>query len=152
MEIRKSYLGMIKAMPGGWDAMAAALGLSRMALENRIYERKGQSVLVETALAMQHFSGTSLFADAIAQEAGGVFVALPAAGEVGNEELLTEFNRLYEELGELSKKFMASAADNNIDRGERAQLEQAAQKIHQTLQALLALMFGVYCRPDICQE
>ena len=34
---------MIRAFPVGWDAMAGALGMSRDALENRIYERKGQS-------------------------------------------------------------------------------------------------------------
>ena len=29
MEIRKAYLSMIRAFPGGWDAMAGALGMSR---------------------------------------------------------------------------------------------------------------------------
>ena len=56
--MRKAYLSMIRAFPGGWDAMAGALGMSRDALENRIYERKGQSVLVETALQMQQFSSS----------------------------------------------------------------------------------------------
>lgn len=64
MNIRKAYLAMIKEYPGGWDAMSAALGMTRDALENRIYERKGQSVLVETALQMQIFSASSHFADA----------------------------------------------------------------------------------------
>lgn len=136
---------MIKAFPGGWDAMAAAIGLSRMGLENRIYERKGQAVMVETALAMQSSSGTTHFAEAIAREAGGVFVRLPDTQEVGNEELLAEFNRLYAELGGLSAKFSLYVADNEISSSERADLDDEAQKIHRTVEELLALTYRVYC-------
>lgn len=41
VNIRQSYLAMIKNYQGGWDAMAGALGMSRDALVNHIYERKG---------------------------------------------------------------------------------------------------------------
>lgn len=145
--MRTAYLSMIRAFPGGWDAMAAALGLSRDALENRIYERKGQSILVETAMQMQSFSNTTAFAEQIAAASGGVFMRLPDAYGAGQEELLAKFNALYAELGELSAKFHAYVQDGEITTTERADLSKEAQDIHRVVQELLALSFAVYCRP-----
>lgn len=147
MEIKKAFLSMIKAFPGGWDAMSAALGMSKDALENRIYERKGQSVLVETALQMQSFSSTTHFAEAVAQVSGGVFMKLPEHGDHDREELLSKFNELYGELGELSIKFKASVEDGEIDKRERADLSDVGQHIHRTVEELLTLTFQIYCRP-----
>lgn len=137
---------MIRAFPGGWDAMAGALGMSRMALENRIYERKGQAVLVETALQMQQFSGTTHFAEAVAQSSGGVFMQLPEHTDHDREELLAKFNELYAELGDLSVKFKESVKDNEIDSQERTELSGVGQQIHRTVEELLALTFTIYCR------
>lgn len=147
MEIRKSYLSMIRAFPGGWDAMAGALGMTRDALENRIYERKGQSVLVETALQMQQFSGTTHFAEAVAQISGGLFMKLPDHAGHDRDELLAKFNELYGELGDLSIKFKASVEDGEIDKRERADLSDVGQSIHRTVEELLALTFQIYCHP-----
>lgn len=147
MEIRKAYLSMIRAFPGGWDAMAGALGMSRDALENRIYERKGQSVLVETALQMQQFSSTTHFAEAVAQLSGGLFMKLPEQSSEDREELLAKFNELYAELGDLSIKFKVSVEDGEIDKRERADLTDVGQHIHRTVEELLTLTFQIYCRP-----
>ena len=147
MEIRKSYLAMIKEYPGGWDAMSAALGMSRDALENRIYERKGQSVLVETALQMQQFSGSTHFAESVAQLSGGVFMRLPERSDQGRDELLAKFNELYSELGDLSGKFREYVKDDEIDRKERADLTDVGQHIHRKVEELLALTFHIYCKP-----
>lgn len=148
MAARKYYLEMIRAFPGGWEAMAGALGMTKDALENRIYERKGQSLHVQTAMQMQAFSGTTHFAEGVAQESGGVFMKLPDAGEVGNDELLKEFNCLYSELGELSAKFNAFTADDVITPTERAELDAVGQHIHRTVTELLALTYRVYCKPE----
>ncbi|MDD3676047.1 YmfL family putative regulatory protein [Thauera propionica] len=147
MEIKRSYLAMIREYPGGWDAMAAALGMSRSALENRIYERKGQSVLVETALQMQQFSNSTHFAEAVAQVSGGVFMKLPSHN-YDRDELLSKFNELYAELGNLSMKFKTSIEDGEIDRRERDELTDIGQHVHRTVEELLALTFQIYCRPD----
>lgn len=152
MASRQAYLAMIRAYPGGWDAMAAACGMSRASLENRIYERKGQTVSVELAELMQSFSGTTHFAEEVARGAGGVFMRLPEVAEVGNEELLGEFNKLYAELGDLSGKFRTYAADDEINRTERADLERVSQEIHRTVSELMALMFSVYCKPEASAE
>lgn len=147
MAARKHYLEMIRAFPGGWEAMAGALGMTKDALENRIYERKGQTLTVQTAMQMQAFSNTTFFAEGVAQDSGGVFLKLPEARDAGNDELLAEFNLLYAELGELSGKFRVYVADNEISKTERADLDGVAQQIHRTVEELLALTYQVYCRP-----
>jgi hypothetical protein len=146
VDLRKARLGMIRAFPGGWDSMAAALGMTRQALENRVYERKGQSLLTETDLQMQALSDTNFFAIAVARLSGGTYVKLPRLDNVGRAELLEKFNELYAELGSLSQTFKGAIDDDEIDRGERVSIETTADKMHRTLEELLAVMFRVYCR------
>lgn len=146
MNLRQAYLQMIRAFPGGWDAMAGALGMSRDALENRIYERKGQSVTVDTAMQMQAFSQTTAFAEAIASTSGGTYVQLPPVDELDNEDLFAKFRELHAELGELSAKWSAYTADDELDDVERAKLNAIKDEIHKTLTELLAMSERVYCK------
>ncbi|HEY9147039.1 MAG TPA: YmfL family putative regulatory protein [Thiobacillus sp.] len=145
MDIRQSYLAMIRAFPGGWDAIVGALGMSRDALENRIYERKGQGVLVETALQIQKFSDTTHFAAAVATASGGTFVKLPTDLSDANEALLSKFQALYAELGTFSAHFSSATADDHIDAGERKVLEADGARIHKVLSELMAITFRIYC-------
>lgn len=144
MDIKQSYLAMIKAFPGGWDAMVGALGMSRDALENRIYERKGQGVLVETALQMQKFSDSTCFAEAVATASGGTFIKLPGDLSSDNEALQAKFQALYIELGQFSKDFSTATADDLIDRREKAVLEADVARVHKIMAELLALTFRIY--------
>lgn len=138
MGIRKAYLAMIRAYPGGWDAMCAALGFTRDGLENRIYERKGQSVLVETALQMQAFSGTTHFAQAVAHESGGIFLEMPHFAGVADMELLDAYTDLVADEGQFAKDFRDALADRKISRAEFERLRDdiRAQQHHEA--ALLA--------------
>ena len=102
MNERQTYLGMCRAMPGGADAMAAALGLTRSALDNRIYERRGQTITVDQALQMAEFTGSPLFAQMVAARCGGVFVPLPPVEDCDRMDLLERWMSVYTELGELS--------------------------------------------------
>jgi hypothetical protein len=151
VNIRQAYLNMIKAYPGGWDAMAAALGMSRDALENRIYERKGQDVRVQTALQLQAFSNTTLFAEAVASMSHGSFVKLPSMDHIGNEEISGKFHEIWEELGQLSAEFRAFADDGKFDRNEREDFSALVDKIHTAVDQLRALTFRVYC-PEVKAE
>lgn len=144
MNIRQSYLSMIKAFPGGWDAMAGALGMSRDALENRVYERKGQGVTVETALQVQAFSQTTHFAEAVATSSGGTFVKLPDDLNGDNEQLMLKFQSLYAELGQFSKDFSSATADDLIDKREKLILEHDVAQLHKIISELLALAFRIY--------
>ncbi|WP_092713907.1 YmfL family putative regulatory protein [Janthinobacterium sp. OK676] len=152
MKIKKSYLGMIKAFPGGWDAIAAALGMSRNGLENRVYERKGQGVTVDTALQLQAFSGTTLFAEAVAASSGGAFVKLPEDMSDGNEVLAKKFRDIYVRLGIFASHFEEATADELIDPRERACLDADIDGLQRGLSELMALTIRVYCKPDGGQD
>lgn len=145
MDTRESYTKMITAYPGGWPAMAAALGMTKDALENRVYERKGQQINVHTAMQLQAFSLTTFFAEAISQESGGIFVKLPEFSECDHEELLGKFNQLYAELGRLSEKFNKHTQDGLIDPREKKDLTNTSQQIHRIVQELMVLTFAIYC-------
>jgi hypothetical protein len=146
VNIRQAYLGMIKAFPGGWDAISGALGVSRDALENRIYERKGQGIQVEMALHLQSFSGTTFFADAVAAVSGGTFVKLPSIDHIGNESIAEKFHELYEELGELSQEFREATKDGEVDPRERERINAVVERLHKTMDELRGLTFKFYCR------
>lgn len=136
---------MIATYPGGWAAMAAALGMTKDALENRVYERKGQQINVHTAMQLQAFSQTEFFAEAVCQESGGIFVKLPDLNACDHDELLGKFNQLYAELGRLSEKFSKHTRDGMIDQREKKDLADTSQQIHRTVQELMALTFAIYC-------
>jgi hypothetical protein len=152
VKIKKSYLAMIRAFPGGWDAIAAALGMSRNGLENRVYERKGQGVTVDTALQLQAFSGTTLFAEAVAASSGGAFVKLPEDICDGNEALAKKFRDIYVRLGVFASHFEEATADEVIDPRERACLDADIDGLQRGLSELMALTIRVYCLPDAGQD
>lgn len=148
MEIRKAYLAMIKAFPGGWDSITGALGMTRDALENRIYERKGQGVLVELAFQLQAFADTTHFAEAVAVRSGGTFVKLPADLEHCNDPIGKKFREVSIHLGELSRRFDEATEDDVIDPKERHELEAIAAEMQKSISELMALSFRVFCKPD----
>lgn len=148
MNERQTYLSMIRQMPGGMEAMSAALGLSRSALENRIYERRGQAVSVDQALQMAHFVQSTAFAQFVAEQSGGVFISLPEGDVDDRDELLTQWNEVYAELGELSRTFQESILDGEVDPRERQRLADVAHAVHVALTKLMELTFSVYCRRE----
>lgn len=145
MELLQAYQDMIKVH--GWTGTASTLGMTKSALEARVYEVKGSGMRVDTALLIQAYAGTKHFAQAVAHASGGVFVDLPSAECVHGEDLEAKFHELVYELGHLSKTAAEAKKDGEIDARERAELEGIAQQMHKTLQELMGLMFHVYCRP-----
>lgn len=143
--MRRTYQKMIRAYPGGWDAMAVAMGMSVAGLENRVYERKNQQITVHDAMQMQAFSQSTYFAEAVAFLSGGTFVRLPDIGQIGNDELLTKFQELQVHLGELSGTFIVATADGVVDRKEKTELDAIAADVHKTLSELMAITYRVYC-------
>lgn len=148
ISLREAYQSMCRAMPGGAESMAQQLGMSPAALQNRIYEVKGQAVGVEHALVMQTLSQTTLFAEAIAYRSGGTFFALPDVGELDNEELFAKFQQLLEDFGRLGRRHREATEDGVVDAQERADLERIAGDMHRRIQELLGLTWKIYCKDE----
>jgi len=145
MNIRESLIGMIKAFPGGWDAMAGALGMGRIPLQNRIYECRGMEVGVSTALLMQDFSQTKLFAEAVAAQSGGTFLMLPEVGDIDGEEISEKFHAAMEQFGILSAEYRAATKDGVVDKREREKLNAIIDRMHQIMDEIRALTFKYFC-------
>jgi hypothetical protein len=143
---------MIRAYRGGWDAMAAALGFSRNALENRIYEKNGQGILSDTAMQMQSLSETTYYAEAIASLSGGTFVKLPALDHIGNEEISDKFHELIEEFGEISTEWRGMTKDGKLTDEELDTLNTLTNRMHVTLDTIRALTIKVFRENEVCDE
>ena len=150
MDIRTSFVKMVQAHHDGWDGMARDLGMrSPMALENRMYARKGQGLLVSDAMQMQVITGTTFFAEAVAARSGGAFVKLPSPDAVDNESLFSMFNHLYSHMGLLAAKFEEYTSDHEIDKREKADLDSLGDDIHKDISELLTMIHKVYCRDGV---
>ena len=143
MELLPAYQAMIKVH--GWQATAATFGLTKTALEQRVYETKGSGMRVDLALMIQDYAGTKHFAQAVAHASGGVFYALPEPGDLSDVELHDKFHELYEELGELSREYTSAKKDGRIDARERAALQILENRMHTTIRELMTLMFLINC-------
>lgn len=124
--------------------MAAALGMSRSALENRVYERKGQGLLVETARQLQEFSDTDHFTVAMCAARGGVFVKLPADHAGDNEEMWAKAQQLHIELGRFFEDVKKATEDGVIDEREQAALDADELRVHRVMAELHALVRRLY--------
>lgn len=144
MTIRKAYQDMIRVL--GVPDTAMLMEMTESALDNRVYERKGQAFTVRESLRMQQISGTTRFAEEVAVASGGTFVKLPEVDHVDNESLLAKFNLLYAQVGELSSEFAADTKNGEIEPDERVRLEAIGKRLHRSVEELLALTFQVYCR------
>lgn len=147
MDLLSAYQEMIKVH--GWNGTAGTLGMTKSALEARVYEVKGSGMRVDTALLIQAYAGTKHFAQAVAHASGGVYIDLPEADCAHGDDLEAKFHELVSVLGQLSRTSYEAKKDGEIDARERAMLEDIAQQMHKTLQELMGLMFQVYCRPAV---
>lgn len=146
--IKGSWQMMCRAMNGGYAAMATALDTTVRSLENRIYGRKGQDMPVRLAMRMQDVSGTTYFAEAVARDSGGVFIALPPAGEFGNVDIQEKYVELLDRVGALAREYREATADNEVDRSERRALEKLGNQICQLVTQINQMTFRIYCKQD----
>jgi len=116
-EINHAVREMAKSVSGGHAAVAAVLGYTKPALENRLYEVKGQRIGIDEAMLIQRISGRTDFAEAVASESGGVFVPLPedvCCAALAEEEISTRFLNIMERGGEMVRKWRESTADGEV--------------------------------------
>jgi hypothetical protein len=145
MDVRTAVTRMVNSIQGKWVVAAVQLGMTENSLRNRVYELKGQSLSTSDALALQEFSGTTCFAEAIATASGGTFVRLPDAGEIENDSIHAAIGETYRELGRIYDRFEECSKDGKIDERERAELEALGAELHRKAARMQALMFHVYC-------
>jgi secreted Zn-dependent insulinase-like peptidase len=143
VSLRKAYQEMVKVQ--GIADTATLMEMSENAVDNRIYERHGQEFKVRQCLRLQQISGTTKFAEEIAEMSGGMFVPLPEFAEC-KDDLLNQFMRLHTELGQMASTYQKAVADGQIDDKEKAELTAIKQDLLMDTQALFSLMFRIHCK------
>jgi hypothetical protein len=143
---RELMQGTIAGIRGGWTVAAAHIGMTLSALENRVYEKKGQQLSLRDTLALQYLAGNTMVVDWVCEQSGGTFVKLPDGDDLGNQELLTKFNELHGEIGRLSMEFNDATKDNVISSAEAERLRSVGAEISKTTQELLALTFKIFSK------
>ncbi|MFV2028872.1 YmfL family putative regulatory protein [Neisseria sp. S1] len=144
--IKQSIKSMCQSVAGGYATMAAMLGLSsKAALENRIYEVKGQRVSIEEAMMMQRLAESTAFAEAVAAESGGVFVKLPDA-DLTEEDIQAVFMSLSESVGLLVSEWKKATEDGELKPAEEKRLRAVKRKICGQSAAIIALTRKYYTR------
>lgn len=147
MDIRSSVIKMVNSVTGTWPVAAAYLGMTEIALKNRVYESKGQALRTRDAMRLQELSQTTLFAEAVAHESGCTLVELPDVGNINNENVQKIFNESYAELGMIFAAFCKAIEDDGvIDTLERRKIEELGIEMHRKVERLQAVMFSTYCR------
>lgn len=132
----------------GLNATAVELGMSSTSLHSRIYGIKGMSLRHEHLMQLQHISGTTLYAQAVACESGGAFYELPAVGDLDGADLSDKILEMHEMNGLLASTFREAKKDDCIDAAERADLEKIFHALHKSTQEVRGVMFAVYCKQE----
>ena len=142
--IDKSIQTMAQSVTGGVAAMAQHLGYpSKAAFDNRLYRVKGQRFCIDDALAMQTIAGRSDFAQAVAAESGGVFVALPGV-DYAEEDIQAAFMSLSATLGELVTEWREATADGELTPVEERRLQALKQRLCGQAAGIIALTRKYY--------
>ena len=144
--INQALRTMAQSPNGGYAVTSSMLGITRAALENRLYEVKGQRVSIEEAMLMQRLLERTDFAEAVAAESGGVFVAMPemdAAALLG-EDIREHLHHSVEELGTLFSTWRNSTADGCLSKTESAQLWQQVRSVVNRVVAVAAVTDRIY--------
>lgn len=85
--MKKTIIGMIEKCQGGKSAVAGFLGMTEQALNNRLYQTKGQRFTCEELIAIELEYGVSDWSDEINRQLGKVAFHAPQASSVDLVEL-----------------------------------------------------------------
>lgn len=146
MTLREAFQKMIQAFPGGWESMAAALGMNVTKLENRVYERNGQEMGVRTARLMQEFSRTTFFVEALCAQSGGTFLKLPNFDHLDESAADAKIRQLVVQLGKLTAEFNKATEDRKISKSEHRKIDAIVDDLHKTIDEFKAITYRVH--PD----
>ena len=151
--INQALRRMASSPNGGHATTAAMLGLTKTTLENRLYEIKGQQISIDQAMLMQRMTERTDFAEAVAQESGGVFVKLPEIDEAAVVGLDIEegFLDVFSQAGKLLDKWREVTEDGKVHSWESLLLWREVNKLLQKLTGIgvqTDRVYGVFHERD----
>lgn len=106
------------ASDGGIAGAARVVGRSPGHLHNKFSEAMPHyEVTAREAIALAKHIKTTVYAEAVAEEFGGVFLPVPA-GAPSDDDVLQSYLDIIRQMGELSQEFTEARADGVIEPAE----------------------------------
>ncbi|KPG69112.1 YmfL family putative regulatory protein [Pseudomonas libanensis] len=143
LETRRQVMAAVSnAFPGGMDCAAARLGIKHKRLENQIYETAGCKPLSDAEIfVLESETKTEQLPDYICAMYGGVFVKIPAAGELDNVDLYQRSLAASAQRGALDQMVASALEDGEIDSNEAKKIRALhAKYMSASLEAIGAVI------------
>lgn len=135
--------GVLLQMDGGIAAAAKRIGRSPGILHNKFSDAMPHyEVTAREALALADYAKTTVYAEAVCEHFGGVFLTLPG-GAAGDDDVLQAYLGIIQQMGELSKEFTEARADGVIEPGEFHALKLRSHRTVAAVMHLLAELEGM---------
>ncbi len=123
---RKAVIAAVSAFPGGREFAALHLGLDLKRLDNQMYENPGHRPLSdEQVRQLESVAGTTLLVDYLCALYGGVFVPMPADGELDNLDLYSRALTTGMAEGKVNQIITQALKDGRLDEAELAEIVAA---------------------------
>ena len=124
-------------MDGDITEAAKRIGRSPGILHNKFSDAMPHyEVTAREALALADYAKTTVYAEAVCEHFGGVFLTLPE-GAAGDDDVLQAYLGIIQQMGELSKEFTEARADGVI---EPAEFQVLKLRGHRTVSAVMRLL------------
>lgn len=123
---RRAVIAAVNAFPGGRECAAAHLGLDLKRFDNQLYENPGHRPLSDEQVAqLERLAGTTLLVDYLCALYGGVFVPMPADGELDNLDLYSRALATGTAEGKVNQIIVQALQDGRLDEAELAEIVAA---------------------------
>lgn len=117
--LKEVVKAMCKAIPGGREAMAGALGMTMTQFNNNLYEKNGCRFFEVVELeAMEDISGTSALADYFAKRRGALLVDVPNLDDLDRVDLFSKAMRTAAARGQVDQIIEKALEDGVIEKHE----------------------------------
>lgn len=121
--LKEVVKAMCKAVPGGRESMAGALGMTMTQFNNNLYEKNGCRFFEVVELeAMEDISGTSALADYFAKRRGALLVDVPSLEGLDRVDLFTKAMRTAAARGQVDQIIEQALEDGVIEKHEAEEI------------------------------
>lgn len=121
--LKEVVKAMCKAIPGGRDAMAGALGMTMTQFNNNLYEKNGCRFFEVVELeAMEDISGTPALADYFASRRGALLVEIPKLEDLDRVDLFSKAMRTAAARGQVDQIIEQALEDGVIEKHEAEEI------------------------------
>ncbi|AWX14817.1 hypothetical protein CEP48_00865 [Mergibacter septicus] len=144
MIMKKIIIGMIEKCQGGKSAVAGFLGMTEQALNNRLYQTKGQRFTCEELIAIEVEYGVSDWSDEINRRLGKVSFSVPKSTDTDLVELSQLQLQELAERGILFAKLNEFLSDGVLTEEEQDVLHKLLHKSQQTTAKAIEVAIAIH--------